>query len=65
MSSTDTHLWSETYERKIEDVFRRSGRNRPRDRGGARRRAVDLGRVARRPTKNMEAYRLYLKAREL
>lgn len=62
---TDTHLWSETYDRKIENVFALQ-EEISRDIAGALKVEVTLaGRDGQAPTKNIEAYRLYLKARAL
>jgi TolB-like protein len=62
--STDTHLWSETYERTIEDVFALQDEI-ARDIAGALKVEVTLASSAKSPTPNIEAYRLYLQARAL
>ena len=63
--TTDTHLWSKTFERKVENVFAVQGQIA---RAIANALDVELAASASSsgaPTTNMDAYRLYLEAREL
>ena len=63
--STDTHLWSETYERKLENVFALQDEI-ARDIAGALNVEVTLADGTQEaPTKDFEAYRMFLKARAL
>jgi TolB-like protein/Tfp pilus assembly protein PilF len=62
--STDTHLWSETYERTLKDVFALQ-EEIARDIAGALRVEVTLAGGGEAPTTDIEAYRLFLKARSL
>jgi TolB-like protein len=61
--STDTHLWSETYDRELEDIFAIQD-----EIAGniieALKVSLALG-VSQAPTSNLEAYTLYLQGREL
>ena len=64
-AATDTHLWADTFDRKLTDVFARRKRNRKNDRGhfaGEAYRSEEHA-IAARPTENTEAYQLYLKGR--
>jgi adenylate cyclase len=63
--ATDAHLWSKTYDRKVEDIFLVQDEIA---RAIASALKVEIGIAAAErdaPTKNIEAYRLFLKAREL
>lgn len=66
-AETDTHLWAETYDRDLADVFALQS-----EVAAAIARALEArlspaerDRVARAPTSSAEAYDLYLQAREL
>jgi adenylate cyclase len=66
----DRHLWSETYDRELTDIFAiqeeiaNSIVNALRDQLGTTKSATSVVKV-RADTENLEAYELYLKAREL
>ena len=63
--STDVHLWSQTYDRKVEDLFAVQDEI-ARAIASALHLELDMSAVPRdAPTANVEAYRLFLKAREL
>jgi TolB-like protein len=65
----DRHLWSETYDRELNDIFAiqeeiaNSIVNALRDKLGPAKNAASV--TVRADTENLEAYELYLKAREL
>ncbi len=62
--ATDTHLWSETYDRKLDRIFAIQDEI-ARAIAGKLNIAVSLAAPAGAPTENIEAYRQYLEAREL
>jgi len=63
-TTTDAHVWSETYERKLADVFTVQDEI-ARSIAGALNIEISVsGGASGAPTTNMEAYRLYLQARE-
>jgi TolB-like protein len=64
-TATDAHVWSETYERKLADVFTVQDEIARAIAGALNIEISVSGGASGAPTTNMEAYRLYLKAREL
>jgi serine/threonine protein kinase/tetratricopeptide (TPR) repeat protein len=65
-ASTDEHLWSETYDRQLEDVFAIQTDVAQRIAGSlqATLSSAEKKRIEGRPTENFLAYDLYLKGRE-
>src|SRR6266542_1717193 len=65
-ASTDEHLWSETYDRQLEDVFAIQSDVAQRIAASlqATLSPAEKKRIEERPTKNLLAYDLYLKGRE-
>lgn len=62
--STDTHLWSETYDRELEDIFAIQDEIATRI-VDALKLALNMGVSEHPPTSNIEAYNLYLQGRFL
>jgi adenylate cyclase len=65
-TATDHHLWAERYDRNLEDIFAVQD-NVTREIIAALKVAIpqeDLNRLGRPPTKNVEAYDLFLQARK-
>lgn len=60
--SSDTHLWSESYDRELNDIFAIQDEISAAITNALR---VELPRETIAPTKNMEAYTLYLKGHQL
>ena len=63
-TASDAHIWSETYERKLADVFTLQDEIARAIAGALNIELSVSSGGGGAPTKNMEAYRLYLKARE-
>ena len=66
-ADTDRHLWAETFDRDIADIFAVQSEVAQRIAASleARISQMERERVERRPTENMAAYDLFLRAREL
>ncbi|MGQ0568009.1 MAG: adenylate/guanylate cyclase domain-containing protein [Armatimonadota bacterium] len=66
-ASTDEHLWAETYDRELADIFaiQSDVAQRITDALKARVSPDELARIEHRPTENLEAYQAYLKGRFL
>jgi TolB-like protein/Tfp pilus assembly protein PilF len=64
-AATDTHLWAETYDRKLTDVFgvETEIASKIADTLQAKLTGAEHQAMATRPTENMEAHELYLKGR--
>lgn len=62
----DEHLWAETYDRRISDIFDIQSEVAERIAGELRIRlsAAERERIARRPTEDIDAYAYYVKGRE-
>jgi TolB-like protein len=63
--TSDTHLWSETYERKVDDVFDLQDRIAHTIVEALKIEVTLTSRAAHPPTKNMDAYRHYLEGLNL
>ncbi|HVT73892.1 MAG TPA: adenylate/guanylate cyclase domain-containing protein [Lacunisphaera sp.] len=66
-AATDEHIWAKTYDRQLTDIFATQS-DLAQEIAGALQAALSPGdkeRLARRPTDNLEAYDLYLKARTM
>ena len=66
-TQSDMHLWSETYDRELRDVFAVQSDIAAKIAGSLRVALLkeDKEKIARKPTDNMKAYALYLKGRTL
>jgi serine/threonine protein kinase/tetratricopeptide (TPR) repeat protein len=66
-ASTEQHLWAETYDRDLQDVFavQSDVAQRIADALQAKLTAPEKQRIEARPTRSVEAYDLYLQGREL
>ena len=62
---TDEHMWAETYDREMKDVFAIQSEvaEKIANALGARLSRVEKKRIEKKPTENMEAYNYYLKGR--
>ncbi|MDH3215765.1 MAG: tetratricopeptide repeat protein, partial [Candidatus Krumholzibacteria bacterium] len=65
--SDDTHLWSDTYDRDIVDIFevQTDIANQVIEQLGVTLLGSERERIQEKPTQNIEAYQLYLQARDL
>ncbi len=65
-AETDEHLWAETYDREMKDIFsiQSDVAEKIADALRAELSASEKGRIAREPTANTQAYEYYLKGRE-
>jgi tetratricopeptide (TPR) repeat protein len=66
-TQSDKHLWSETYDRELRDIFAVQSDIATKIAGSLRVALLkeDEEKIAEKPTENMRAYALYLKARTL
>ena len=68
-TETGFHLWSETYDRRLQDIFRCRTRSRRRSSPSCasswHRRSRQLAQRDKAPTQNVEAYELYLQGRAI
>lgn len=66
-TQTDKHLWSETYDRELRDIFAVQSDIATNIAGSLRVALLkgDKEKIAKKPTENMKAYALYLKAKTL
>ncbi|HEU5247782.1 MAG TPA: tetratricopeptide repeat protein, partial [Candidatus Udaeobacter sp.] len=64
-AATDTHLWADTYDRKLTDIFAVESEiaKRVADRLQAKLTGAEQRAIASRPTENSEAHQLYLRGR--
>jgi TolB-like protein len=65
--STDNHLWAETYDRELKDLFvvQSDVAQKIAEAMQARLSSSERQRIERKPTENLAAYTFYLKARQL
>lgn len=61
----DKHLWSETYDRKLDDIFAIQDEISQAISKALKVKLIGGADIENRPTKNLEAYQLYLQGRQL